>query len=73
MWTRGQTHYLRLEHCDIGTVKASETSTLSSLTSQPGRMSALATGDMSAVETRQMSGGETGLFWTGQMSAALPY
>ena len=58
-----QLRFLRLEHCDIGRVETSETSTLCVETTQ---MSALATDseDMSAVETRQMSAAETG-----QMSA----
>ena len=56
-----QLRFLRLEHCDIGTVETSETSTLCVETKQ---MSALATEDMSAVETGLMSAAETG-----QMSA----
>ena len=59
--TLGQLRLLRLEHCDIGTVETSETSTLCVETTQ---MSALATEDMSAVETGPMSAAETG-----QMSA----
>ena len=56
-----QWRLLRLDHCDIGAVETSETSTLCDETRQ---MSALATEDMSAVETGPMSAAETG-----QMSA----
>ena len=52
----GQTHYLRLEHCDIGTVETSKTSTLCLETRQ---MSVLAPEEMSAVETGQMPSVET--------------
>ena len=56
-----QLRLLGIEHCDIGTVETSETSTLCVETRQ---MSVLATEEMSAVETGQMSAVETG-----QMSA----
>ena len=46
-----QLKLLRLEHCDIGTVEISETSTLCVETRQ---MPVLATEEMSAVETQQM-------------------
>ena len=66
---RATTDYLRLEHCDVGTVETSETSTLCVETRQ---MSVLATEEMSVVETGQMSSVETGQMSaveTGQMSA----
>ena len=69
--TLPQLRLLRLELCDIGTSKTSETSQLCVETRQ---MSVLATEKMSAVETGQMSSVETGQMSaveTGQMSSVL--
>ena len=60
-----QLRLLRLEHCDIGALEISETSTLCVETSQISirateEMSAVGTGQMSFVETGQMSAAETG-------------
>ena len=60
---------LRLQHCDIGTIETSETSTLCVGTRQ---MSVLATEEISAVETEQMSSVETrqmSAIETGRISA----
>ena len=73
----GQTDYLRLEHCDIGTVESSETSTLCVETKQMSvvateEMPVLATEEMFTVEKGQMSAVERGQMSaveTGQMSA----
>ena len=53
----GQLRLLRLQHCDIGTVEISETSTLCVETRQ---MSFLATAEMSVLATEEMSAVETG-------------
>ena len=65
-----QLRLLRLEHCDIAAVEASETSTLCV---EARQMSVLATDEMPAVETGQMSAVEKGLMSaveTRQMSSA---
>ena len=54
---QGQTDYLRLEHCAVGTSETSETLILCVETRQ---MSVLATEEMSAVERGQMSDIGTG-------------
>ena len=55
----GRTDFLRLEHCDLGTVEISETSTLCVETGQM-LMLVLATKELSAAEKRQVSSAETG-------------
>ena len=61
---QGQTAYLRLEHTDIDTTEASETSALCVETRRmsvraAAEMFAVETGQMSAVETTQLSSAET--------------
>ena len=57
----GPTHYLRLQHCDIGAVETSDMLRQERSLLKQEKMSSVDAGQMSAVEKRQVYSIKTGL------------